>query len=231
MTDASGIAIAAALSQVQNGIERPLVYASRQLNKAESAYGASELEKLALVWAVKYFRCYLLGTHFVVRTDNAALTYLNKFADSNARLMRWSLKLAECSFTIEHKAGKKIPHVDALSRHVSTVLHGETLKDKALKEQAKDTFSKSVKPGSYTDRREYFLDDSGLIYKHRDDEKHQLLVPESLVKEVIKQKHNPVYIGHPGSKRTCDLIAVSFWWPGRRKSIEEYVKVARHARE
>jgi hypothetical protein len=56
-TDASKIAVAAVLSQVQGGIERPISFASRQLNKAERAYSASELEMLALVWATKYFRC------------------------------------------------------------------------------------------------------------------------------------------------------------------------------
>ena len=37
-TDASKVAIGAILSQVQNGIERPIAYASRQLNNAERAY-------------------------------------------------------------------------------------------------------------------------------------------------------------------------------------------------
>jgi hypothetical protein len=103
-------------------------------------------------------------------------------------------------------------------------LHGETLNAALLRLQlAKDKFCKSLKPG--TNKCEYFLVESGLIYRHRADEKHQLLVPESLIKEVIEQHHNPVYIGHPGIKRTRDLIALSFWWPGMRKSIEEYVKV------
>jgi hypothetical protein len=55
-TDASKIAVAAILSQVQDGVERPIVYASRQMNKAEQAYSASRAEMLALVWATKYFR-------------------------------------------------------------------------------------------------------------------------------------------------------------------------------
>jgi hypothetical protein len=36
-TDASKIAFAAILSQEQNGVERPIPYASRQMNKAEQA--------------------------------------------------------------------------------------------------------------------------------------------------------------------------------------------------
>jgi hypothetical protein len=50
-TDAFKVAVAAILSQEQDGIERPIPYASRQMNKAEQAYSASESEMLARVWA------------------------------------------------------------------------------------------------------------------------------------------------------------------------------------
>ena len=63
-TDASKIAVAAILSQEQNGVERPIPNSSRQMNKAEHAYTASEAELLALVWGTKYSRCFLYGTSF-----------------------------------------------------------------------------------------------------------------------------------------------------------------------
>jgi len=114
-TDASKVAIAPILSQVQDGVERPIAYASRQLNSAEQAYTTSEIEMLALVLATKYFRCHLYGTKFIVRTDHCALTYLRKFADHNSRLLRWSLKLSALDFVVEHRPGTKIAHVDALT--------------------------------------------------------------------------------------------------------------------
>jgi hypothetical protein len=120
-TDTYKVAVAAVLSQVQDGLEKPLAYANRQMNTAEQTYTASEAEMLALVWATKYFRCYLYGHRFHVRTDHAALTYLRKFSDQNSRLLRWSLKLSELDFTVERIPGNKISHVDALSRHVGTV--------------------------------------------------------------------------------------------------------------
>jgi hypothetical protein len=92
-TDASTVGLGAVLSQIQEGIERPASFASRQLNKAERAYSASELETLAVVWATKYYRCYLFGKRFLVRTDHAALKFLRNFAENNSRLMRWSLRL------------------------------------------------------------------------------------------------------------------------------------------
>ena len=71
-TDASKVAVATILSQVQDGAERVITYASLQM-RAEQAYTASEMEMLALVWAVKYFRCYLLGRKLLVRTDHSAV--------------------------------------------------------------------------------------------------------------------------------------------------------------
>jgi hypothetical protein len=87
-TNASKTAVAVMLSQIQNGVERPISYGTRQLNKAEQAYSASESEMLALVWTSKQFRNYQFGKQFLARTDQAALTYLRNFADNNSRLMR-----------------------------------------------------------------------------------------------------------------------------------------------
>ena len=46
-TDSPKVAVAAIMSQVQNGVERPVSYASRQMNIAEQNYFASEAEMLA----------------------------------------------------------------------------------------------------------------------------------------------------------------------------------------
>jgi hypothetical protein len=51
-----------------------------------------------------------------------------------------------------------------------------------------------------------------------------LVVPESLVHHIIKENHDPVFVPHPGVKRTHDLISLKYWWPGMWKSIEDYIK-------
>lgn len=69
-TDASKVAVAAILSEVQDGVQRHIVYANRQMTKAEVAYSALEAEMLALVWATKYFHCFLCGKEFLLRTGH-----------------------------------------------------------------------------------------------------------------------------------------------------------------
>jgi hypothetical protein len=180
-TDASKVAVAALIPSPRWG-RNPIACASRQLNKAEQSYAASEIEKLALVWATKYFRCYLYGKKFLVRTDHSALTYLRNFPENNSRLLRWSLKLSELDFTVEHRAGSKIPHVDALSRHVGTVMQEDILDwNNILREQAKDAFCVKQKPGIYSSSREFFLDDEGVMYRRQTGNKYQLVVPKTLI--------------------------------------------------
>jgi len=146
------------------------------------------------VWAAKHFRCYLYGRKFVVRTDHAALTYLKNFADQNARLMRWSMKLSELQFTVEHRAGKKIPHADALSRHVGAIRQTIGLSPEEIaREQARDLFCQRLNLGTHADKGEFFLDEQGLIYRRKSDDQSQLLVPMALVNEVIRKKSLPSF--------------------------------------
>jgi hypothetical protein len=76
-----------------------------------------------------------------LRTDHAALTYFKNFSDQNSKLLRWSLKLSELDFSVEHGPGSRMGHVDALSRHVGTVIQENPLdKENVRREQAKDDF-------------------------------------------------------------------------------------------
>jgi hypothetical protein len=55
MSDASKVMVTTILYQVQDGVEWPITCASRQMNKVEQAYSASEAEMSALLWATNIF--------------------------------------------------------------------------------------------------------------------------------------------------------------------------------
>ena len=75
-TDASGTAIGAVLSQVQDGEERVLAYGSRCLSSMERNYCTTRWELLAVVHFIEYYRHYLLGRKVLVRTDHGSLRWL-----------------------------------------------------------------------------------------------------------------------------------------------------------
>ena len=115
-TDASGQGIGAVLSQVQDGVEKVVSYASRSLNKSERNYCVTRRELLAVVYFIKKHRHYLYGRDFEVRTDHAALKWLLSFKDPEGQLARWLDALSEYHFTITHRAGRSHGNADGMSR-------------------------------------------------------------------------------------------------------------------
>jgi hypothetical protein len=115
-TDASDVGIGGLLTQVYDGVEHAIGYASRTLSCAEKNYGVTERECLAIVYSLKELRSYVYGTHFKVVTDHMSLTWLAKLHETNPRLTRWILALSEYDFTIAYRPGKSHANMDALSR-------------------------------------------------------------------------------------------------------------------
>ncbi|GES95427.1 1-phosphatidylinositol 4,5-bisphosphate phosphodiesterase-like [Rhizophagus clarus] len=115
-TDASTFALGAILSQKnEDKKERVIAYASRTLGKHERNYGITELECLAVVWAVKHFHHYLHGQKFTVITDHAALRYLLNLSNPTGRLGRWLMFLNSYNLEIINRPGKQHTNVDTLS--------------------------------------------------------------------------------------------------------------------
>ena len=117
--DASHSGLGAVLSQEQEGVVRPVAYASRGLRPTErnmDNYSSMKLEFLALKWAMaEKFREYLLGHKCVVFTDNNPLSYLQS-AKLGATEHRWAAQLASFDFEIKYRSGRSNKNADALSR-------------------------------------------------------------------------------------------------------------------
>nr|GEU57246.1 reverse transcriptase domain-containing protein [Tanacetum cinerariifolium] len=77
---------------------KPIHYASKTMNDAESNYTTTEKEMLAVVYAFEKFRSYLIMNKSIVHMDHFALKYLFSKKDAKARLLRWVLLLQEFDF-------------------------------------------------------------------------------------------------------------------------------------
>ena len=115
-TDASNMAVGAVLSQIQDGQEKVLAYASRGLGKPERRYCVTRRELLAVVTYIKYFRHYLYGNKFLLRTDHGSLRWIFNFKAPEGQLARWLEVLGIYDFDIQHRPGRLHGNADAMSR-------------------------------------------------------------------------------------------------------------------
>ena len=113
-TDASAVGVGAVLEQGGHVIG----YASRALNKAEQQYSVIQKECLAIVFAMKQFRHYLLGRSFELLTDHAPLQWLSS-QKMEGLLCRWALAMQEFDFVIKYRKGAQNGNADALSRNIA----------------------------------------------------------------------------------------------------------------
>jgi hypothetical protein len=114
-TDASDYGIRGVISQVQNGEERVISYASKTLNKAQRKYCVTYKERFATVSMCKLFKHYLWGQPFLIRSDHASLRYWRTM-EIEGMVGRWFQRLSAYDFEVEHRAGKDHGNADGLSR-------------------------------------------------------------------------------------------------------------------
>jgi len=114
--DAAKFGTGAILSQVTDDKDLPVAFASKAFTKGELNKSVIEKELTAIHWAIKYFKPYVYGTKFLVRSDHKPLQYLFSKKDPSSKLARMRLDLLEYDFIVEYIPGKLNVGADALSR-------------------------------------------------------------------------------------------------------------------
>nr|GEU83056.1 reverse transcriptase domain-containing protein [Tanacetum cinerariifolium] len=89
---------------------------SKTMTEAESNYTTTEKEMLAVVYAFKKFRSYLIMNKSIMYMDHSVLKYLFAKKDSKARLLRWVLLLQIFTFKVIDTKGAENLAADHLSR-------------------------------------------------------------------------------------------------------------------
>nr|GEZ30009.1 reverse transcriptase domain-containing protein [Tanacetum cinerariifolium] len=116
MCDASDYAVSAVLGQRVEKHFRPIHYASKTMNQAETNYTTNKKEMLAVVYVFEKFCSYIIMNKSIVYTDHSALKYLFSKKDAKARLLRWILLLQEFDFKVINTKGAENYAADHLSR-------------------------------------------------------------------------------------------------------------------
>lgn len=273
-TDASGFGIGAVLSQRQGDVWRPVAFISRSLGDAERNYHAADLEMLAVIFALKEWRHYLLGAHlpFEVLTDHKNLEFFRKPQDLSRRQARWQQVLQEYDLVLTHRPGKTNP-ADPLSRRpdfaegVALDNSQKTLLPSHLFDEKRLLIARSSRPSQPLQDAEGPPEDpmsrapspppeshphSVEAAIHKNQYKRERYVREGLARtdspwqerggvvhwndllyvpneptlreRILQEHHDHPLAGHPGIRRTRDLIMDKYYWPSLRRDIERYVR-------
>lgn len=100
-----------------------VAYASRSLSPAERNYCVTDLETLAVVWAMQHFRVYLYGHKVTVFTDHSADKAVLGAPGSSGKHARWWSKVLGSGVkevNIVYRLGKENDRADASSRNPAT---------------------------------------------------------------------------------------------------------------
>lgn len=234
--DASDAGLGCVLTQEQDGEEKVIAFASRSLSSCERKYSVTERECLAVVFAVEKFRPYIEGVSFTVITDHYSLLWLNRMKDPTGKLARWSVKLQQFDFDLQHRKGKFNVVPDALSRspidvEIEAVEEIITL---AIDLPVDDEFYSEMRRNILKDPDSYpqWLVEDGYVFKYVPNKlpiksnvsDWKYLVPEKQRARILEFCHDAPTAAHLGYAKTLDRVTLSYYWPKMRRDIYRYIK-------
>lgn len=195
---------------------------SKKTTPAEEKYSSYELEVLAVIQAVKRFRIYLLGVAFKIITDCSAFQRTMNKKDLTTRVARWALLLEEYNYKIEHREGKRLPHVDALSRYPVSIMNikEDGILQRIKLAQEKDEYLLTIKKIlEQTQEYDNYYVKNDVLYKY-DSGQELLVAPKALQTEIIRKAHEK---GHFAVKKTEEVIRQDFFIPKLKEKIEKCI--------
>jgi len=241
-TDASIEGIAACLSQISSGVEKPICFISRSLNPAEKNYSITMLETLAVVWSLQKLRHLLFQRKIKCYTDHKAITYLVKCPKIHlpSRLARMLISLEEFDVDFYHVSGRAHEVPDTLSRfpvdppepenpnivEIPLLSFGfENLNEIQNCDMEIRRIKHDVKyQVSNNHSNHMFLKDGVLLNQSPQQDRAVVVLPSHLRQPIISQIHDDPTLGHLGHSKTYDTIASKYYWPRMKQDIKSFVR-------
>lgn len=252
--DASDYAIAGIISQFDPvaGDIRPVAFHTRTMINAELNYDIYDKELLAIVEGFKEWRAYLEGSQHTIQvySDHNNLQYFTTTKQLSRRQARWSEYLSGFDFNIQYRAGRLGAKPDALTRRPdvypkkSFTAHANAFNNKVLipperlaanvllKEEIllsrirtapHDEFFDLHSPPIGTENNSpYSLsDDNTLLLRNG-----RIYVPDygRLRLDIMQAYHDHKLRGHPGIRKTKQLIMRDYFWPHLTRDVTNYVR-------
>ena len=212
-TDASNFAVGAVLSQPSSSSNsddlRPVGFYSRKMSSAEINYDVHDKELLAIICALDHWSHFFLGAphSLTIFTDHRNLVYFRQRQTLSPRLLRWSLFINQFNFVLTYRRGSSNIPADLLSRRSDFVEEG--------------CESPPVEQVLLPDK--FWSDSNFSVAVVLSDTSPRFVESEAERIQIILQRHNSVFSGHPGRAKTFALISRDFTWPGMREMIYKYV--------
>ncbi|KAK3010650.1 hypothetical protein RJ639_011815 [Escallonia herrerae] len=177
----------------------PVAYESRKLNEAERRYTTHEKELLMA-------RHYLLGSSFIVRTDNTVVSHFLSQSKLTSKQARWQELLAEFNFMLEYRAGSTNSVVDALSRRakLDQIAELPSTSERRSRRPYQDPVAQQLLKLIESGKTQQFWQEDGLLMTKG----RRVYVPrvDDLRRTLIREYHDTFWPGHAGGKRTLAFL-------------------------
>nr|GEZ74089.1 reverse transcriptase domain-containing protein [Tanacetum cinerariifolium] len=222
MCDASDFAIGAVLGQRHEKHFKPIHYASKMMTDVESNYTTTKKEMLAVVYAFKKFRSYLIMNKSIVHTDHSALKYLFAKKDAKARLLQWVLLLQEFDFKVLDIKGAEnlaADHLSRLENPYENMLDPKEINERfPLETLSMVTFREDSSASWFADFANYHTGNFIVKVIRRCVHGKEAL-------DILEAYHNRPTGGHHGANLTAKKIFdAGFFWTTIYKDAHEFVK-------
>ncbi|GFX78836.1 transposon Tf2-9 polyprotein [Trichonephila clavipes] len=180
------------LQEAEDGKLHPVYYMSKKTNTAEEKYDSYKLE------------------HF---------GRLCKKKDLITRLARWALQLEEFDYEIEHRAGSRMKHVDALSGYPVMMVCNDTLISKLENALEEDDNIQTLKSLLEKQESEEFFERNGILYKYLNS-RELIVTPKAMQAELIKLIHEN---GHFSVGKTEEIVKQEFFIPNLTNVVKKVI--------